>query len=248
MSLVYYVPGLTDARRGAIEERCLGHIFDPEPFPFSYLGANGPDGSNGLLVAAGEGKGVGKAVHTHEWRKAPGERDWWIGVAGETPPQALARKEQIAGHEVELGDGRRWIVPVARTFGLGTRLPQRLVLGPDGETWEGEPLERYAKISAKAERIERACLGDLGDDEEPVHVMGEGATVAVEALALNYRIGPVEASALGLLTEPVVFRVLWAFIDGPTLDAVVKEREEAAKERRPLGTPDGSSSSDGAEA
>jgi hypothetical protein len=91
-------------------------------------------------------------------------------------------------------------------------------------------------------------LGDLGDDEEPMRILGEGAAIAVEALALNYRIGMVEASFLGLLTEPIVHKILWAFIDGPTLEDVFEAREEAAKERAPLDTPDGSSSCDGAAA
>lgn len=247
MGLAYYIPGLTDARRDAVEKAGLAHVFDAEPFPWAFLRAKGPEGGEGQLIAAGDGKGLGKAINTHEWSQAPG-RDWWIGTAGETTPADLARAEQLDGHEVELGDGRKWLVPVARTFGIGSRLPQRLVLGADGETWEGEPLERFAAISAKAERVERAMLGELGDDEEPLRVMGEGASVAVEALGLNYRIGPVEASALGLLTQPVVFKMLWAFIDGPTLDAVAAEQEEAAKSHRPLDTPDGSSSSDGAAA
>jgi hypothetical protein len=238
--LGYYVPGWQSATLERLESVGLGHAF--ERSPVVGISPRGPDGGAGVILTA-------EAARRPEWdwQAAPG-KDWWIGLGGETTPAYLARKEQIAGHEVELGDGRKWLVPVARTFGIGSRLPQRLILGPDGESWEGRPLERFAAVSAKAERVERVMLGDLGDDEEPMRILGEGAAIAVEALALNYRIGMVEASFLGLLTEPIVHKILWAFIDGPTLEDVFEAREEAAKERAPLDTPDGSSSCDGAAA
>ena len=262
MSLLYYIPGQQDSRPEAIAEAGLSHVIGPDSPLFARLGTQrGPDGGSGLLVRPGSSDTIGldRQAESCEWQKAPGDRRWWIGVAGETRPAELARKERIAGHEVELGDGRRWLVPVARTFGVGSRLPQQLVLGPDGETWEGRPLERFAAVSAKAERVERAIGGTLREDEEPFVLMAEGAAIAADALALNYRVGPAEVSALGLLvvahydpadpkTWPPVLRVLWAFIDGPTLEAVDAEEEEAARARRPLDTPDGSSSSPGAEA
>ncbi|HUV11129.1 MAG TPA: hypothetical protein VMX12_09130, partial [Acidimicrobiia bacterium] len=187
MAIGYYVPGWEAAPLTRLASIGLGHAFE-RPAGVVAVTPRGPGGGPGVIVTDA---GVDRTKL--DWRQAPGQK-WWIGVSGDTPPATLARKEQIDGHEVELGDGHRWLVPVARTFGIGSRLPQRLVLGPDGATWTGEPLARFVAVSAKAERVERAMLGDLEDDEEPITVLGEGASVAVEALALNYRVSAVEAS------------------------------------------------------
>lgn len=238
--LAYFVPGWQGATLERLATIGLGHAFDRPPVV--GIAPRGPDGGQGVILTAEE---VRRAEW--EWTRAPG-RSWWVGTWGETQPEGLARARQIAGHRVRLEDGHEWLVPVARSFAVGSVLPQRLVLGEDGKTWEGRPLARFVAISARAARVARVLFDELEEGEGPLVVLGEGADIAVEALAINYRIGPVEAAALGLLSEPAVFEVCKALVDWPTIERVLREREEAATGRVPFdGADAGPSTADGVE-
>jgi hypothetical protein len=244
MSLCYYIPGRQGATLDVLRDLGLGHAFE-EATPKGRLAGRGPDDGEGLFIAPTDGRGLSRARTDLAWQKAPGQT-WWIGTNGSGDPKALARDEQIDGHLVKLGDGNEWLVPVARSFARGSVLPESLVLGDDGVSWVGEPLERFVAISAKAESVELAFRGDLPEDAVPLDMLQEGAQIVTEALALNYRVSALEVSALRLLTGPIIARALWAFIDGPTLESVAKEME-ATRGKDPAGIPGGSSSFDGAE-
>jgi len=249
MSIYYYLPGQQDARHDAILAAGLAHAFDSEPFPFAHVATQrGPDGGAGLLVAPGENDGLALSRASADlcWQQAPG-RAWWIGIEGETLPESLARNEQIDGHHVRLGDGQKWLVPVARSMARGSMLPTSLVLGPEGEVVR-EALPKFAQISAKAGRVERIFFGQIEGDESEDMDLDEGFAIAVEALAVNYRIGPVEASTLRLLTDPVATSILRALVDVPTMLEVAEEIRSAEKNAAPVVTTDGSNSSDGVEA
>jgi hypothetical protein len=245
MSLSYYIPGLRSVGHDQIVAAGLGYAF-PAGAPWARVPtANGPDGGGGIVVRVGAGHGTGYYPDRQTWTKAPGDATWWIGVDGETLPEDLLREEVIDGHLVKLGDGNEWLIPTARSFGRGSILPESMVLGPDGETWVGEPLKRFAQISTRAERVELAFRGDLPDDAEPLDMGQEGVDIVVGALSFNYRISALEVSVLRLLTGPIVARCLWALVDGPTLEAVAEEAKREGKGS--AGIPGGSSSSDGVE-
>lgn len=155
----------------------------------------------------------------------------WIGFWNDDRPTAaqLARDEQIAGHRVRLGDGGDWLVPTARVFPLGTRLPESLVLGPDGELVR-EAIPRFARISRMAEQV-WADLETMGQGGEIT--LREGWDIAAAALSVNYRVGINEVSALGLLTTANLFHmrgpsVLGAFVDWPAVMKAMGAQKKTA--------------------
>lgn len=198
--------GLDDVMRG-ITPTCCGCQRGP-----------GDKGAGGLVFAAPPADGsavkIGYYPSEQTWQKSVNGK-YWLGWFTDQPPmpKALARSEQIAGHYIRLGDGNEWLVPEARVFDQGTNLPEALVLGAKGEVVR-QPLQRFAQMSADAERIWlqlRAELrhveaGSRDDSAAPEAVRdyeplsdAECFDIAVRALQFNYRIGPQEVSALTLL-------------------------------------------------
>lgn len=243
--LQWFVPGLTTARRVDIEEAGLGSVL-PERGVAHGRVERGPDGGPGMLLAIGSGAGL-CFNEAQRWEKSR-TRETWVGLsAGEVEPQALERAELIGGHGVELGDGQVWLVPVARVFGLGSVLPASMVLGPDGQTIEHEPLAEFAAASGVAERVMDAYFGqhlDLPEELEPRARIDERETwgIAARALALNYHVDEDAISLLRLFTTQNLLRVIEAFIDVPTMRAVAMAREEAAKKGDGAPMPDGCTS------
>jgi hypothetical protein len=246
MSLTYFIPGQSDARRESLEGRGMGHVFDAAPFPFGFVEVSrGPGDVAGLLVAVGSGKGLHGACESHTWHEGPGGA-LWVGIEGDIEPDGLQRREVIDGHLVTLEDGNQWLIPVARSVVRGPAFPSALILGPKGEVVR-ETLPRFREISVIAERVERMFFAQTEGDDSHDMDLDEGFAVAVAALAINYRIGPVEASALRLISDDSVRYILRALVDVPTMVEVTEARDDASKKNDHADTPDGPSSSDGSE-
>jgi len=207
----------------------------------------GPDRRGGIVVAAGgPGADLGYWPDDQAWTPIPGRAGVFLGLPAEGPPPGpddLARAEIIAGPRIVLGDGREWIVPVARVFPGAVALPSALAIGPDGSL-VGEVLPRFAAASRMADRIwDAICTahGAPADPERPTVLDDlEGFELAVAILAINYRIAAAEASALRILTTTNVPAVLEAFVDWPTWLAHAKKNAPVIAEadnERPSGHP-----------
>lgn len=176
---------------------------------------------------------------------------WKLGWYTERPPRPvdLARAEQFGGHAVILGDGHEWMVCRALMAPGGEpALPQRLELDQAGQ-WRRTPLERFADFSAKAKNVWTQILLQNGM-MDPAEVPADftmlddlaAADLAVQALAVHYRIGRVEAAALGLFTTGfagTVRKVLEAVVDLPTYRELYEALAESKKNARPSTTPPG---------
>jgi len=176
-----------------------------------------------------------------EWVRVEAEgKHYWLGwEPGDLPgPAELARPDMVGGHEVVLAGGK-WEVPVARCFPQGTRLPQRVLLGPDG----GVTLtlrKDYLGLFERAEALAGEVYGklaageaeDVAPDRSTVGVtVADGVLLALDALAVNYRLGWPEANALELLDTQGVMRVLRAVVDMPGFEKMARElaAEDASK-------------------
>jgi hypothetical protein len=174
----------------------------------------GPGGLGGLVYSNDDGK-TGYYPDSQSWSQA---EEIWIGVDRDPiKPESLLRKEIIGGHSVRLEDGNDWIIPVARAFPSGTRLPEALILGPDGQLIS-EVLPRFAQFSTDANRVYDALAGD---GEMSVVDAWE---IAVKALGFNYYIGRREVSLLKLLTTANIIEILKAIIDYPTVMEALKKK------------------------
>lgn len=186
---------------------------------------SGPDGRTGCVIAECQG--------THKIGYWPAEQVWtecasgayWIGYShSEKPgPDDLARADMHTGHRVLLADGNEWLIPAARMVSGGTCLPETIRLDKTGEI-QTDIMPEYAALRDTAIQLwEQASeTGRFGGD------LGFGLDVACRALAVNYRVSKWEAGALGLLTTPLIQKIMEALVDLPTLTAWVelKKNEE----------------------
>jgi len=259
---VYFIPGAVAASRKTLEEAGLWPVLKSTEVVHRQV-YDGPDGANGICVM---GAGGTAELCTYEavkqtWEKkiagtgAGTERepepapapDIWIGYWNDKPPveNELRRKVQLAGHKVELRDGEKWLVPVARRFPNGTTLPQSLKLGANGEMVR-EPLPQYAAFGGRVERFWDDIQRQNGWIEgEADFTEAQQWQLAAEAMGLNYHIGADEINALGLFNQQNLTEILAAVIDWQTVRRVIAAIAEANKKKDDAATDAGPLSSSG---
>lgn len=239
--LAYFLPGVESVTRERIERAGLGYLFDGSrgPGPDVRETQSGPDGGPGRFFTVAGCRGRGElarelldedlareagAPSRLSWSPIPGGPAWLgLHLSAVPSPEDLARTKRVDGYEVELGDGHLWTVPLVRKRGGETSLPRALRW--DGRDWRrGDVRPLYRALYAAGLRIWEQVTA--GADGEPV-TLTEETTTCVGALALNYRVGPAEVSALGLLDTDSAQRVVGALIDLPVL-GVVRGKAEAA--------------------
>ncbi len=233
---IYYIPDLTTGVKVPdLRKAGLGYAFEP------WDGARcvaagvqcGPgEGSGGASGGGGDsggGKGVvaadprytdpsllGYYPDQQQWVKVPGTQAYVGWRQGQkSTPADLARPTQLNGHEVRLGDGHRWRVPVARALieqdgdmRYSVALPTSTGLDEQGNWAPGQVVERYKPL------WELACqwwdgitgaVGDQGDSDVAASFNFDGINdAALRALAANYRIGKAEVAALGVFDSRCV--------------------------------------------
>ncbi len=254
--LLYFLPKLHGLAKADLAKYGLAGVFGAAGPVFRGT-ADGPGKEAGIVFSIGK-PGAGDPSPSYvpakqRWEKAK-TADYWLGVWEEKPPtpEALLRDENFVGHWVQLTDGNRWLVPVARLCSGQILMPQSLSLGPDGGIVKAA-LPRFAKFCADGERVWSQFLDENKTELElqlenfEPHTLKEQWGLAIEALALNYHIGPEEVSFLGLLTTHNIRSVLQAVIDIPTLEVFAKARAQEELKKKDALTPAGSSTAPGAE-
>lgn len=209
------------------------------PSAFSHLlTTSGPEGKGGMLVQClpdGASTMVRYEPDKQSWRKGPGvPPKYWVGVDNDAKPgpDDLKRQRVYDGTPVRLLDGNDWIVP--RCFGYlegrDATLPRLLDVADDGETVVTRVHPRYQKLCDDAFRWWKQFTGRLPENE---HLKPAGMVqLALEALAVNYRIGKVEAIALlGLWGTDEFGLILRAMIDADEMEKkyAIDDAEAAKK-------------------
>lgn len=165
-------------------------------------------------------------------------------------PANLARDGLLPGHEVVLGDDQPWTAPMAiQWLGLGThscQLPRGADYDPVAQAWGPGAIDpRYEPLWEIATRFDawmrginqqaRQAVAEAGgavaaeDEIELTLTKADGLRDAVAALAFNYRVGPVEADALGWFSRDheLSLKVLESLVDWPSLLGMLKKKAEA---------------------
>lgn len=166
------------------------------------------------------------------------ERQTWIDMLGgefaigwwndKLPvPDELARRKRYDGYSIIDCHDQKWHVPIARSgdgrlctlptfhhFDPATLQPRRIIQPQYSHLWEiaGLAFDFYS--------------GKWPEDEEPPSVTQQ-LMWAVEALAVNYRIGPAELAALGACGRnpcdaDTVGKILFALSDYAVFDNAIK--------------------------
>lgn len=253
--LLYFLPGSSSVTRQKVEAVGLGYLLDGlrGPGPSVSTTSRGPDGSSGAVFSVPGRGGRGAVSPTladapgMKWRKIPGTPAWlgWLDAARPSPAD-LERSERVGGHEVELLDGGRWLVPVARLCearGEGdTRLPRTLDMDENGRWVLGGMTERNRHLFDFGCRFwdELAGTGPEGGDSRLK--VSECVEAAVAALALNYRVSGCELAALGAFDDNTVRAVLRALVDWPFVEAFIAGKEGGATLGGSRGAVDSSAS------
>jgi hypothetical protein len=244
--LLYHTPEYMAIDEDAIDALGLGLSIGGCGYAFCRLLGPGPSGRAGCVFAAyplGEtvdASGVGYFADRQTWVEVSAGR-LWIGYAndGRPGPEDLKRPNPIQGHHVRLSDRKAWLVPAVRAARGSSAIPQGIALGPDGELVV-EDLPQYAELAAGADRLWDWVWGRLNGlpYTELIRTVGT-------ALSLNYRVGPLECSALRLLTTANVAEAGRAVVDWPTVVELLGQAEAESKKNEILPDCDGSDTGSG---
>lgn len=220
---LYFIPNRAGADQQTIKAVGLDSVLGNCGITSCGCGA-GPNGGQGVVVAANEIDGKERQVGYYEgaqtWQERGGDHGVWIGVVnGSRPgPDDLDRDEQIGGYYVLLEDSNEWIIPLARVFPEGSLLTQDMNIGLDGKIVKAI-LPKFRKVSKLGDKALDASLSQLGEVEgqEPTYLTEEESfAIALAALNLNYRIeGPEIRMLSPLITTKNIKVVISAFIDWP---------------------------------
>lgn len=180
----------------------------------------GPSGSSGTIIAVHSLKWAS----THQVGYYPEKQTWrdcgtfWLGYANDAKPgpDSLQRDQIVTGYEQELGDDRIWVAPIVRYPAGNTNLPQSMGIDGAGQFVESVVSSMQWAWALACDVWDRYVMGDgLQRDE----IFG----MSVKCLAINYRLGPHEATALGLIDGPKAKEILQAAIAGPMIDDMMSE-------------------------
>lgn len=267
---LYYIEGAkADVKIEALRQFGLGHAFATNG-DFTASGVtHGPgDSGPGIVVADPSrlrDRLLGLYPDQQTWRIIPraGDQKVMVGHYKEDRPVPadLQRAEILDGHFVRLEDGNDWLIPVAR--GVGEidgrlvpydKLPHTLGVDDDGNWSRNGAIRTYERLWTLALRwwdeIQRGFDGQVIQEGQKVSISMEFSDIAdgaVEALTTNYRIHKAEVALLGLLSDRVMYTVLHALVDMPTIEAFAAAA--VAKKKSPqdilstsagekVGTPD----------
>lgn len=249
MEFLFYVPG------GAEFPPEIIHACDHKSSIKRTVVSNGPDGGVGTIIAPPGWKPnahrVGFFRDSQTWQLIP-STSTWIGYENESrpTPEGLARTKQTDGHLVELGDGNKWLIPVARKYypTWPCALPQTMTVDEFGNWSRGNVVAKYRDLYSVAghwidyitpKEESPTVAADVADEAEaqseqdqktqPEVTYAQLADWCVIALAVNYRVTKVEASILELLNEQTMVAIMNAVVDLPTARDLQKKREQDAQ-------------------
>lgn len=189
---------------------------------------SGPSGNAGWLLY----RDVPGAIDSYNpdsqvWQSMAYPSDYFIGyrkATGLPRPASLARETMLPGHPVRLGDGNQWNIPCAVEFdedgNYGCRLPRTLKINGDGEWVLADVIPRYRSLWDTLS-IWLNALVDAG---------GKGFHFApanewcVNALGVNYYVGPSEVSLLSLLNRETRSAIIEAIQDLETYFSILEKK------------------------
>lgn len=228
MDFLYYVSGdlkLGDDWRATLDALELGYAFDAKPVCSGVHPPLSPDKGHGVLLRSSSAQ----PLYDHEtqvWTRCA-KRVWFGCTKAELPtPQELRRDKLLHGESVRLSDGRTWHVPIAVEW--SDALEPMIALPPEPVyEWERKAWRPGGISEANKALWQAACWWHERQRGEvkiaPEKLYSESCARAVDVLSAQYRIGPAECQALGILSNDAAQLVLNAAL---SLDSWVRLAEK----------------------
>lgn len=236
----------------------LGHVFDSKTDIDWRGVSAGPEGLGAGVVVWVKGTVAagGFFPSAQEWKRVPEVLVRAAGSDAAVPvpavcvgwprgvmpgPLHLRRARVVPGHLVKMADGRFWQAPVARavvqavdgSVGWMNALEKRTRLDTERGVWveDGVAVEyvelwRIAELFWQALREGGEAAGEGA--EHALVTFDERIEYALRCLRVNYRVGPVEAEVIGLLSEAAAVEVLGAVVDLPTWVRLCADKKKLA--------------------
>lgn len=226
MHPLYYLPNL-EARhlapegvisRSMLAERLLGEVWRDVEWEQVHriVCQRGPDKNRGLIVSTSDAR-LGYYPDEQTWECLAADV-LWVGYPTAAPPTPvdLQRRAIVTGHNVELA-GNNWIVPVIRRLDTSSNLPQvpkwadgacTLTIRKEWQAlWEksGRMWDVFAEGSATLQEV---------------------LELAVDALAVNYRVDRSLITQLEILDTTNWEGVLRAACDWPVVEALLEAQQK----------------------
>ena len=206
---LYFVEGSPENRVDILKQHKLAYALDGNCglSPIA-LGAT-PSGKPGCLLSdsARHKSPPTFRADVQSWQRF---RNHWVGYYLDDPPrpEELQREKLIPGYTVELGDGNKWQVPLARQYSHegepGSHLPHKLKVNELGVWTVGDVIDRYEDVWSTSVDFfnlwHDALIAAIEDGKDSFvfdHAHPQSASIKI--LSANYAISDVEASLLGLL-------------------------------------------------
>jgi len=231
---IYFIPGLDHSPSNIeLEDIGLNHLKNNWT---DYVGSSGPTNAGGAILGGSckvqNGVLIGYYKDNQEWTEC-NDGKFWIGYQKDfrPNPEDLEKENILIGYEIVLGDGNKWMIPIARRFESGCILPQSIFLDGAG-VLKGEILEEYIIFSKQAEDIFNDFVSNMEPDKEfkaKVDTVGYMFEIAVEAISLNYNVSKWEISLLRLLTTDNSSRINLSIIDFPSLKSISDAEKQLKK-------------------
>ena len=235
-TILYYFPGkagggwFSDAMR-AVPERMRARFATHT----RQDGSPGPDGGRGLLLTWQENVILRYDKATQRWQRCG---DHWCGVRTDYQADEFAKDSPPAeGYPVLLGDGRRWVIPVALADAPNYAIPWREGLDNDGNLVRAvDPA--YAAVCRVARSLWEQTMaqdGKLRMEDDDLR------QACATALAVNYRVDLDDCLFLGLFTSESYAAIVRALLDMPALEEMVRDPKARAGSSASSGGPASSS-------
>ena len=217
---LYFLPDVAALTRRTLADVGLADRFSAAPGSAELLECSAVAIASpaGMLLAIG-GRPPEFQPERQRFSKSENGK-FWVGIEDRRLPPGpddLVRQVGLAGYEITLANGQAWRVPLVRRWNPDRLehepvLPRSLARDAAGHLVQ-RVTPAYRELDAIAEQIFQWFISDTAVPIERAWVL------AVQLLAANYRIGPEEASLLGLLDADSANQVLRAAADIARIEA-----------------------------
>lgn len=169
---------------------------------------DGPDGKSGVIYQQNATtKSLQYDKTKQRWKRIP-NTDAYVGVWNDSPPKAetLIKSDSIGGQYITLGDGDRWLIPVARfecdNETTGYLTPQ-VDIDDFGNVVPGAFSPTQDKLNQMAERLAKSFIESFEQfvkepSPNPVFQFDIDDHDPFDIIAANYRVSPAEIVLLNL--------------------------------------------------